>query len=507
MVSSPYLLEMKQIMKSFPGVQVLKGVDLRVRPGTVHALMGENGAGKSTLMKILIGLYPEYEGEIEFEGRLLKQTSIQDSLDAGISMIHQELTNVPYLTVAQNLLLGREPQKRFGWIRSNELLQKAKKLLESIGSDIDPNALMKDLSVSERQMVEIAKALSYNARLIIMDEPTSAITDREVVKLFEIIQGLKQRGVGIIYISHKMDEIFQIADEITVLRDGSYIGTKPADELDITRLIAMMVGRDLTAIFGERQTRIGKTVLAVKHLSRKEKFEQISFELREGEIIGIAGLMGAGRTELVSSIYGLDPYDSGTIEIAGRPVKIRKPIDAIRNGIGLVSEDRKSLGLVLPLSVKENISLPNFKLFSRQGWISSGKENRYADDVINNLSIKTSSREQKAKNLSGGNQQKIVIGKTLLSNPNVLILDEPTRGIDIGAKTEIYRLIHELAEQGKAIILVSSELPEILGLSDRILVLHEGRLVGEIPREQASEELVMRYAFGKYDNVVEEIWS
>ncbi|MFC4599492.1 sugar ABC transporter ATP-binding protein [Cohnella hongkongensis] len=491
------VLEMRNISKSFPGVHALKNVSLSVKKGTVHALMGENGAGKSTLMKILIGMYTQYEGDIVYKGRKLVHASIRDAINAGIAMIHQELSYVPDLTVAENLFLGNEPRSGWGVIDRKKLREDTVSYLKLAGVEIDPAARMKQLSVSERQMVEIAKAISYQSDVIIMDEPTSAISDREVERLFKLIEGLKKRGVAIIYISHKMDEIFRIADEFTVLRDGTYVGTEPIAGADIGRMISMMVGRELKELFPPRTPAYGPAVLSVRGLTRKGVFENVSFDVRKGEIVGIAGLMGSGRTEVVNCIYGLDGYDAGEIRIGGAAVRIRSPKDGIAQGIGLVSEDRKTQGLVLQLSVKENMMLSNYRLVSRAGVVSNAKEKRIADDTIGELAIKTPSREQKAKNLSGGNQQKIVIGKVLLGNPDLLILDEPTRGIDIGAKSEIYKLISRLADEGKAVIVVSSELPEIIGLSDRIIVLHEGRIAGELSRDEASEQNIMALAFGK----------
>jgi inositol transport system ATP-binding protein len=493
-----YVLQMKNISKTFPGVRALHDVDLSIKKGSVHALMGENGAGKSTLMKILIGLYTDYSGEIYFKGQKLVLKNIKSALNAGISMIHQELTYVPEMTVVENLFLGNEPRKNiFGMVDTKALHQQTKQLLEQIGVEIDPDTRMKDLSVSMRQMVEISKAVSYKSELIIMDEPTSAIPEREVENLFKIIRELKNKGVSIIYISHKMDEIYRIADEFTVLRDGTFVGTRSIADTDENTMISMMVGRELSELFAERAPAAGSVVLSVKDLTKRGKFENVSFDLRKGEILGIAGLMGAGRTELVSCIYGLDQADSGEINISAKNAIIRKAIDGINHGIGLVTEDRKMLGLVLELSVKENLMLPNYNRFCHSFFISDSKEREIADRLISELNIKTPSRDQKVKNLSGGNQQKIVIGKVLLSNPDILILDEPTRGIDIGAKSEIYKLISKLADEGKAIIVVSSELPEIMGLADRILVLHEGKVSGQLMRKEASEEKIMALAFGK----------
>ncbi|HZH61870.1 MAG TPA: sugar ABC transporter ATP-binding protein [Metabacillus sp.] len=491
-----YILKMKGITKEFPGVKALSNVDLNIKPGTVHALMGENGAGKSTLMKILIGMYAEYDGEIIFNGETVNFNDIKQALDKGISMIHQELTYVENMTIAENIFLGKEPSLKKIWVNEKTMLDKTKELLNRIGMDLNPKTLMRDLSVSEKQMVEIAKAISYDSKIIIMDEPTSAISDREVDLLFSIIHDLKKDNVAIIYISHKMDEIFKISDQLTILRDGTFIGTYDTDEITIDTLVSLMVGRQLTDLFPKRENAIGEIILSVNGLRKDSVYSDISFHVRKGEILGIAGLMGAGRTEVVNSIFGLEPYDEGEVKIHGERVEIKSPADAINLGIGLVSEDRKHIGLVLPLSVRENMTLPNLHLISSFSVVSKEKEKNIVSNMIQNLSIKTPHSDQLVKNLSGGNQQKIVIAKSLLRDPDVLILDEPTRGIDIGAKSEIYQLISNLADEGKAIIMVSSELPEILGLSDRILVLHEGRITGELNKEEANQEKIMKFAVG-----------
>jgi inositol transport system ATP-binding protein len=491
-----YILKMKGITKEFPGVKALSNVDLNIKPGTVHALMGENGAGKSTLMKILIGMYAEYHGEIILNGKKVKFKDIKQALDMGISMIHQELTYVENMTIAENIFLGKEPAFKKVWINEKTMVKKTKELMNRIGIDLNPKTLMKDLSVSEKQMVEMAKAISYDSKIIIMDEPTSAISDREVEQLFKIIKELKKNDVAIIYISHKMDEIFKISDQLTILRDGTFVGTYDTEQLTIDTLVSLMVGRQLTDLFPKRNSEVGEVILSVSGLKKENAYNDITFHVRKGEIVGIAGLMGAGRTEVVNSIFGLEPYEQGEVRLRGERVVIKSPADAINLGIGLVSEDRKQIGLVLPLSVRENMSLPNLHLFSNFTVVSKAKEKKIVDKMIHDLSIKTPHSDQLVKNLSGGNQQKIVIAKSLLRDPDVLILDEPTRGIDIGAKSEIYQLISKLAEEGKAIIMVSSELPEILGLSDRILVLHEGKITGELIREEANQEKIMKFAVG-----------
>lgn len=509
-----WVLQVRNLSKSFPGVTALESVRLDVRRGSVHALMGENGAGKSTLMKTLIGIHTPDGGEIRFKGQRVRVRNPHEALGLGISMIHQELLPFPDLTVAENVWMGREPTRWFpGWLDRQVMNQQTEELLGRLGVHLSPTRKMKELSVAEMQTVEIAKALAYDAEVIIMDEPTSAISDREVESLFRVIADLKQRGVAVIYISHKMDEVFRIADEITVLRDGRYVGTHAAAELDANRLIALMVGRELT---GNRTvtkgqspfvrtasgdgplvtsaSNAGEWALEVRGLSQNGRFRNVSFQVQRGEVLGIAGLMGAGRTELVSAIYGLSPADSGEIRVDGRRVRIASPRDAISHRIAMVTEDRKQYGLVPKMSVKHNLTLANLQRCCRGPLIDHRHENRLADEQIRAFAIKTSHRNQRANHLSGGNQQKIVIAKALLADPKVLILDEPTRGIDIGAKTEIYALISHLASEGKAVILVSSELPEILSLSHRILVMCEGSVTAELSPQNATQEEVLKYA-------------
>jgi inositol transport system ATP-binding protein len=491
-----YILEMENITKEFPGVKALDNIQLKVRKGTVHALMGENGAGKSTLMKIIFGIYSHDKGTIKYKGQEIKLSGSKDALSRGISMIHQELSPVPQMTVADNIFLGREATFGFGWINRKKMIADTKKLFETLKIDIDPNSKMIDLSIANTQMVEIATAISYDADLIIMDEPTSAITDKEVEHLFEIIASLKAKGVTIIYISHKMDEIFRICDEITVFRDGQFVGTKEASELNQESLIQMMVGREIKQVFHKEDAEIGDVVLSVKNLSRKGKFEDISFEVKKGEILGISGLMGAGRTEVIESIFGIHPPDSGEIFISGAKVTIKSPRDAIKHKMGLLTEDRKITGALLPLSIRDNMIISNIDNYLNKAKFINGK---LVDDMcalfVERLSIKTPSLNQLIINLSGGNQQKVLLARWLLNNPDILILDEPTRGVDVGAKAEIHKIMSRLAQTGKAIIMISSELPEVLGMSDRIVVMHEGVKKGELSKEEANQEKIMEMAY------------
>lgn len=494
-MTSDYILQVNGLTKSFSGVKALDNVQLNLRKGEVHALMGENGAGKSTFMKILIGLLTPDAGKILFEGNELKNSNVNEVLKKGISMIHQEMLVVPELTVAQNIFLGRESTSWLpNWLDDRKIDSQAEALLAQMGVAIKAQTKMKYLSVAEMQMVEIAKAISNNAKVIIMDEPTSAISDKEVATLFKIIKDLKSKGVAIIYISHKMDEIYQIADTITVLRDGKYIGTKSAAELESKALIAMMVGRELDDIFPTSFNAKGEEVLSVQHLSSKGKFNDITFKVHAGEVLGIAGLMGAGRTEIARAIFGLDSYDSGTVFMKGKKVNLKSPYQAIAHGIGYVSEDRKGLGFIPGLSVKENITLASLSNHSKNWFIQSKSENAVASQMIHDLKIKTTDAGQKVRFLSGGNQQKVVIGKVLQASPELIILDEPTRGIDIGAKFEIYKLIHELTAKGIAVIMISSELPEILGMSHRILVLSKGKQTALLSKEEATQETIMKFA-------------
>lgn len=499
-----YVLQMNNITKIFPGNKVLDNVTLKVKKGSVHTLMGENGAGKSTLMKILNGMYYPDDGEIILNGNKVVINNTKEALKNGISMIHQELNFIPEMTIAENMFIGREPTKYFQIVNNKELKEQTIYYLNSIGVNMNPNTKLSKLSVAEAQMVEIAKAVSYNSNIIIMDEPTSAITDRETEKLFILINDLKKKGKSIIYISHKMDEIFKISDYITVLRDGKHIETCPARELNNQKLISLMVGRELKDIFMRESTKAGDVALEVKNYSKEGKFENINFKVRKGEILGIAGLMGAGRTEIVEAIFGVNKADSGEILLNGKPVVINKSKDAIKLGLAFVSEDRKLKGLNLKFSVKENITLVNLKKYCVwDNIINISKEKEVAKDLVKTFNIKIHSLNQTVNNLSGGNQQKVVMAKWISGNPDVIILDEPTRGIDIGAKSEIYRIMSQLASEGKAIIMISSEMPEVIGMSDRVIVLHEGVITGEFRRDELNQEKIMVCAAGnKKEDVI-----
>ncbi|UOF90344.1 sugar ABC transporter ATP-binding protein [Fodinisporobacter ferrooxydans] len=489
-----YVLEMDGICKAFSGVQALKNARLQVRKGTVHALMGENGAGKSTLMKILVGIYKPDAGSIRFKGKDLHLRSIHDSLHAGISMIHQELSSIPNMTVAENIFLGREPTLKSGWIDFKKLYRDCEELFAKLNMNIAPTVKMKELSVANRQLVEIAKAISYKSDLIIMDEPTSAITEREVEHLFQIIASLKKDGVSIIYITHKMSEVFMISDDITVFRDGQFVESKPARELTNSRLIQLMVGREINQTSYRQPSSIQEVILSVRNLTCPGKFKNVSFEVRRGEVLGFAGLMGSGRTEVMESLFGIRPAESGEIMIHGNLAKIKKPSDAIRYGLGMLTEDRKETGCFLPLSVQDNMMFVSIDKFARFGFLDKKRIDQSSDEQRKLLSVKTPNLNQIIGKLSGGNQQKVLLARWLLNDPDILILDEPTRGIDIGSKFEIYKLINELTSKGKAVIVVSSELPEVLGISDRIVVMSAGQVAGELDGQSATQERIMEFA-------------
>ena len=490
------ILVMEHISKSFPGVKALDDVHLSVRPGSVHALMGENGAGKSTLMKVLIGMYAADSGTITFKGKPVEIRDTETALKLGISMIHQELSPVPYMSVSENIFLGREPT-RMGFVDKKAMVTQTRALFKRLEIDIDPTVKMRDLSIANTQIIEIAKAISYDSSLIIMDEPTSAITDREVAHLFRMIRSLKEKGVAIIYITHKMDEVFKISDEITVFRDGKHIATVPAATTTRNNLISMMVGRELTSIFPKQDAPIGEVVLSVRNLTRKGIVRDVSFDLRRGEILGLAGLMGAGRTEVIEGIFGIRKIDSGEISVKGKRVEIRSPSDAIAHGMALLTEDRKITGIMGVLPVRDNMMVASLDAFSSStGFLRKRQIQETCVQERSRLDIKTPSMDQLVKLLSGGNQQKVLVSRWLLTTPDILILDEPTRGIDVGAKAEIHRLMSRLANEGKAILMISSELPEVLGMSDRVLVMHEGRLAGIFDRKDATQESIMQAATG-----------
>ena len=488
------LIEMKAIHKSFYGNEVLHGVDFSLEAGTVHALMGENGAGKSTLMKVLAGVHSATSGKVLMNGieRNIENPTVAREL--GIAMIHQELSTEAELSVAENIYLGREPGK-FGLVDYKQLYKQTQELLDSLGIKLNPKLKMKKLRVADQQMVEIAKAISQNAKVVIMDEPTSSITNKEVDRLFNMIRQLKENHVGIIYISHKMDEIFQIADVITVLRDGNYIGTYNSSEISENELIRKMVGRDLGEQFPKVAVPIGEEVLSVKHLTLKGQYEDISFNLHQGEILGLVGLVGAGRTETMHSLFGITRPDSGEIYLNGEKVEIKSPKDAINHGLAYVTEDRKGEGLFLPMSVEKNITITSLQRFTKNGFLQKQVEKSVVEEQIKNLSIKVAKPSQSVKSLSGGNQQKVVLAKWMISNPKILIFDEPTRGIDVGAKAEIYKIMCEYVQKGNAIIMVSSEMPEAMGMSDRIIVLSNHRVSGEICRSEFSEETLATLQF------------
>lgn len=490
------LLEMKGITKSFPGVKALDGVNFSLKSGEIHALLGENGAGKSTLMKILSGVYQKDQGEILLDGKPVVVNGPREAQKMGVGIIHQELNLVPALTAMENIFLGQEPKHFLGFVDKGEMRRRAGDLLKRLGTNIQPDDVVADLSIGMQQMVEIAKALSYETRILIMDEPTAALTERESEHLFEIVRQLAAAGVGIVYISHRMEELFALSDRITVMRDGTYVGTVVTKETEFDDLIRLMVGRELTERYPKRSAKIGAEVLRVEGLSRGDTLQDVSLSVKAGEIVGLSGLMGAGRTELARAVFGIDAVEAGTISMHGQVLRIHSPIDAIRSGIALITEDRKNQGLVLSMSVGDNVSLAVLGNLSRGSFISSVKEQSLVDQQIADLRIKTPHAAQLVRNLSGGNQQKVVIGKWLSIKPKLLIMDEPTRGVDIGAKVEIYQIMNRLASEGVAILMVSSELPEVLGMSDRIVVMCRGRIAAELTKQEATQEKIMAYAAG-----------
>ncbi len=498
---SEYLLELKGVCKSFPGVKALDNVQLALRPGTVHALMGENGAGKSTLMKCLFGIYKMDAGEIYMNGQKIQVDNPDEAMKLGIAMVHQELQPVPARSVAENLFLGRFPVKKIGPIQMidhKKMYEDTAYWLHEVKMDFNPKAMLGDLSIGQMQSVEIAKAVSHQAKVVIFDEPTSSLSDNEVEALFRIMNDLRDKGVAMVYISHKMDEIKRIADDITIMRDGTYVGTWPASELTTDQIIAKMVGRELTNVYPERKNEPGEVILEVNDLCsiHENSFQHVSFNLRKGEILGFGGLVGAQRTELLEGVFGIRGIESGEIKINGTPVKIKKPSDAMKAGIGLITEDRRGNGIFGCLSIKDNVGVSVYNKYLKAGFMLDHKRiNGVVDDSIKKLRIKTPSMKEHIANLSGGNQQKVIVARWLANDPDILIMDEPTRGIDVGAKHEIYEIMNDLAAQGKAIIMISSEMAELLGMSDRVYVMCDGKLRGEITeKEEMTQAKVMSYA-------------
>jgi len=490
-------LELSGISKSFPGVQALREVSLRLERGEVVALLGENGAGKSTLMKILAGLHAPDAGEIRLDGVTVSIPAPADAISRGVSLIHQELNLAPNLSVAANLFLGREP-RRFGFIDEAAIASRSRELLVRVGLEIPPSALVEGLSLAQQQLIEIAKALSTEARLLVMDEPTSSLTESEARRLFEVVAELRASGVGIVYITHRLHEVEELADRAVVLRDGELAGELSREELQRGRMVSLMVGRDLERFYARAEERPpGEPVLSVSHLrTAAHPRQEVSFELRRGEIVGLAGLVGAGRSELLESLFGLSPPLAGGIVVDGEILVPASPRHAIRAGLALVPEDRKAQGLVVDFSVRENLNLAALEHAARAGFVDRAATDATARESIDDLRIKTPSAEQPVRFLSGGNQQKVVLGKWLAMRPRVLLLDEPTRGVDVGAKQEIYAIVERLASEGVAVLFVSSEMEEVLGLADRVLVMHEGRLTGELGRGEMSEESILHLATG-----------
>ncbi len=496
-----YRLEMRGVCKSFPGVKALDHAQLRLRPGTVHALMGENGAGKSTLMKCMFGIYEMDEGEVIFEGKPVKLSGPLEALEMGIAMVHQELQPIPARTVGENIFLGRYPMKKlFGiipMVDHEKMYADTAALLKKVRMEFDPKQPLGELSVSQMQSVEIAKAVSANCKVLILDEPTSSLTQNEVEALFRIIEDLKAEGVSIVYISHKMDEILRISDEVTIMRDGQYVGTWDAKELTTDLIITRMVGRELANLFPERENVPGEVVFEVEDFTsiNPRSFRDVNFNVRKGEILGVAGLVGAQRTELMEGIFGIRSHSKGTIKYQGKEMKINRPKDAIDNGIAMLTEDRRATGIMGVLSIADNISIASLNQYLDFGvMINDKKIEELVQDNIKKMNTKTPSSKTQIQSLSGGNQQKVLIGRWLANDPDVLILDEPTRGIDVGAKYEIYTIIAELAKQGKSIIMISSEMAEIIGMSDRVMVMCDGRVTGFIDGKDATQENIMELA-------------
>ena len=492
-MSEQYLLEMKGICKSFPGVKALQNVELQLKAGEVHALLGENGAGKSTLIKVLGGIYHAEEGEIIIDGQKVNIDGVVAARQAGISIVHQELVLVPYMTVAENIFLGREPGTKMN-VDRRKMVEEAQKLLDTYEMNIDANTLVERLTIAQQQMVEIVKAISFNSKILVLDEPTSSISDKEVGFLFNTMRNLTKAGVGIIYISHKMSELAEICDRVTVMRDGQTVGTKVVKETTTDDLIALMVGRELTNYYTRDYLEPGEVILKCEHISDGKMAKDASFELHKGEIIGFAGLVGAGRSETMKAIFGLAPHATGDVYVKGQKVKIKSPIDALKYGIALVPENRKEEGLYKVQSVRFNSTIEVLGSFIRHLHVNGKKEEEITQKYIDMMKTKTPSQDQIIGNLSGGNQQKVMIGRWLATNPEILILDEPTRGVDVGAKAEIYAIMNELVKQGMSIIMISSELPEIINMSDRIYVMNEGRVTGCLDHDTVTQESIMTLA-------------
>ncbi|MEW6180606.1 MAG: sugar ABC transporter ATP-binding protein [Chloroflexota bacterium] len=489
-----YLFELREITKRFAGVEVLHKVSFNLRPGEVHALLGENGAGKSTLIKIMTGVYQPDEGAIILDGREVRFSNARESQLAGIAAIYQEPSLFPDLDVAENIFVGRHPLKAGGRVDWHRIYREAESLLTSLGMQLNLKRKARDLSIAEQQMVEIARAFSINARILIMDEPTSSLTLNEVAELFCLVRRLRDEGTAVVFISHRLEELFEIADRVTVLRDGYFVDTKPVKDVTREELIRLMVGRKVSSMFPKQEVQPGNVVLKVEGLTRDGVFKDISFELRKGEILGLAGLVGAGRTEVARAIFGIDPPASGRIFIDGKEVRITSPRQAIALGLAYVPEDRQTHGLVTPMNLISNITLPLVGRFSHFGWLDQRAEINFALSMARQMEVRAHSLWQRARELSGGNQQKIVLAKWLATRPRILILDEPTRGIDVGTKAAVHELMSRLAGEGMAILMISSELPEILGMSDRIIVMREGRITAQLGREEATQEKILHYA-------------
>jgi ribose transport system ATP-binding protein len=491
-----YSVEMCNISKAFGGVQALKNVNFAVRKGEIHALVGENGAGKSTLMKILAGAISKDKGTIFIDGKEANITGPRSAMEQGVAIIYQEFVLASHLTVAENIFLNRLSSGRF--IKWQKLYEEAQKIISSVGFDIQPNAVVDSLSVAHKQVVEICKALSENSRILILDEPTAVLATKEVERLFTLLENLKKQGVSIIYISHRLDEVFRISDSITVLKDGATMGTMKTEETNKDEVISKMIGRKLTAMFPPRKAKIGDVVLKVSNLNRGRLVKNVSFEVRAGEIVGLGGLVGAGRTETARTIFGADPLDSGEVYLLNRRVNVKDPVHAVKLGLGMLPEDRKEQGVLLEMPVRINITLSCLdKISTKLNWILRDKENELVKNLIQKMAIKVASAEHNTSSLSGGNQQKVALSKWLASECKFLILDEPTRGVDVGAKLEIYKLINEIAEQGVGILMISSDLPELIGMCDRVLVMKDGQITGQVDKADLNEENILRLAIGQ----------